>query len=169
MRHTRTKGISLIETLVAIAIMSLVVLSATSLFRSLLLQEKRNRAITEVESQAALVLYDISQSVRNATAITAPTTGSSSSSVTLSIPGIPAQNPTVYSYSSRGVWVSYAGGQARRLSSDVVHVSSVAFQNITATGTKGALRVSLGFEYAATSSNSNLVYTTNRVTSITLR
>src|SRR4051812_9344876 len=100
MKYYNNKGITLLETLIAITIMSLLLLSAISLMTSLWTAERRNRAISEVDFQASQMLYDIAQSARNSTSITAPLKAATSSSLTLVVSGVPTETPTIYSLAS---------------------------------------------------------------------
>lgn len=163
------KGFTLVETLVAIAMMSLLMVAAVSMLTGTAKSEKRNRAITEVEFQASAIMYEITQSIRNASAITSPAVGLTSTSLTLALSAVPAEDPTVFSTSSDLVMVSKAGSTALQLSSNTIQVTSLVFENITATSTKGAVRVFLGIKAANPSSKPELEYATTRVTTVTLR
>jgi len=160
---------TLIETLVAIAIMSIVVLSVTSIIVGVGKSERHDRAASETDWEASFILSNIAQSIRNATSVTAPAVGSSSSSLTLSIPNITAENPTVYSTSSQVINVSKGGLAATRLSSPNVTVANLSLQNIKAIGTKGAVRITLSLSYANPSNRPELVYSVTRYLTISIR
>ena len=160
----------MVETLVAIAIMSLLVVSAVSLLVNTAKNEKRNRAITEVEYQASAIIYEITQSIRNANAITSPASaGATSTSLTLALTSVPAENPTIFSFSSPTITVSRGGGGGRVISSNMIEVTSLVFQNISATSTKGAIRISLAVKSANPNNEPELEYSTARTTTVTLR
>lgn len=167
--RSHSKGISLVETLVSIAIMALLVLCATALLTTTSGTEKRNRAVTEVEWQASALMAAITQSVRNASAITSPATGATSTSLTLTLSGVPAESPTVYSTTSQILFVSKAGGAATRMSSSAVNVTSLSFQNITPSGTKGAVRITMTISSNNPNNKTGLTYSTTRTTTVTLR
>src|SRR3989338_5710404 len=88
-------GFTLIELLLYVAISS-VMLLITSLFLQTLLQSRiKNQTIAEVEQQGLHIMQLITQTVRNAEAITAPAPSASAASLTLDV--IPAANdPTVF-------------------------------------------------------------------------
>lgn len=165
----RSGGMTLIETLVAIAIMSGLVLVVTSLLVTTSNSEKRNRVISEVEYQASSIVYEIAQSIRNSSSITAPTVGVTANSLTLALVSIPAQNPTVYSTSSQTILVSKGGSANSQLSSNTVLINNLSFQNISAPGTKGAVQIYLTVSSINPGNKSELVYSTSRVTTVTLR
>ena len=160
---------TLVETLVAIAIMSIIMLSATALLSNISQNEKRNRSITEVEYQASAIMYEITQSMRNASAVSSPAVGATSTSLTLAMTAIPSQNPTVFSFVFPTVSASKAGGSALALSSNTVEITSLIFQNISASSTKGAVRISLAMKATNPSGKPELVYETSRTTTVTLR
>ncbi|KKT35654.1 MAG: hypothetical protein UW24_C0005G0002 [Parcubacteria group bacterium GW2011_GWA2_44_12] len=88
-------GFTLIELLLYVAISS-VMLLITSLFLQTLLQSRiKNQTIAEVEQQGLHIMQLITQTVRNAEAITAPAPSASAASLTLDV--IPAaSDPTVF-------------------------------------------------------------------------
>ncbi len=162
-------GISLVETLIAVAIMSILMLSVTSLLVNTSKSEKRNKVLTEVEYQAGAIMYEIAQSVRNASAITGPSVGATSTELTLAVASVPAENPTIFSISALAVLVSRGGSGAIPISSGTVEITSLTFQNISAPSTKGAVRVSLSIQATNPNNKPELAYSTTRVTTVTLR
>ncbi len=160
---------TLVETLVAIAIMSLLMLAVTSLLVSTSKSEKRNRVLTEVEYQASAIMYEITQSVRNASAINSPATGATSTSLSLEMSGLPSQDPTIFSTSSQAIIVSRGGGGDEVLSGNNVEITNLEFKNISATDTKGAVRISLSIRGTNPGNKPELEYSTNRITTVTLR
>ncbi len=168
-KKNTNSGMTLIETLVAIAIMSLLILSVVSLLTSTAKSEKRNRVLTEVEYQASAIIYEIAQSVRNASAITDPIVGATSTSLVLTMTSIPNEDPTVFSTSTTEILVSKGGGVNISLSSGTVEVTNLIFENITAPSTKGAVRINLSIRGANPNNKPELEYSTSRITTVTLR
>lgn len=159
----------MVETLVAIAIMSLLMLTTVSLLTSTSKSEKRNRIITETEYQASAAIYEIAQSVRNASAIVSPAVGATSTSLNLSTASIPSQDPTIFSFSSNTIFVSKGGGVEEPLSSPNVEITGLIFENISAPETKGAVRISLSVSGTNPNNKPELEYSTIRTTTVTLR
>jgi prepilin-type N-terminal cleavage/methylation domain-containing protein len=168
-RIFKKKGMTLIETLVAIAIMSLLVMTATSLFVALLKGERRNQIASDVESQASFVIYQVAQSVRNAGAITSPPQGLSSSSLSLYPPTSLGESPMQYQLSNGSLIASYSDGTSAPLLSNTIVMTNLLFENITAQNTKGALRISFTIANKNPSGDPKLDYSTTRTTTITLR
>jgi prepilin-type N-terminal cleavage/methylation domain-containing protein len=162
-------GMTLVETLISIAIMAILVLAVTSLLVNTSKSEKRNRIITEVEYQASAIIYEIAQSVRNSSAITSPAVGATSTSLTLALASIPAEDPTVFSAPAQTMLVSRAGGGDISLSSQAVIITNLLFENISAPDTKGAVRITLAVEANNPNNKPELEYSTSRTTTITLR
>lgn len=163
------KGISLVETLIAVTIMSLLILSVVSLLANLSKSEKHNKVLAEVEYQASAIIYEIAQSVRNASAITSPGIGATSSELILALPSLPNQDPTSFSTSAHLVLANKGGGGINPVSSTMVEVTNLTFQNISAPGTKGAIRIFLSLQATNPNNKPELTYATTRITTVTLR
>ncbi|MEI6420038.1 MAG: type II secretion system protein [bacterium] len=163
------KGISLVETLVAVGIMAMLMLAVSSMLMTTSNGEKRNRVISEVEFQATAIIDKISQSIRNASSITTPVVGASSTTLTLDLTSVPSDNPTVYSIDSNTLLVSKGGGPASSLVGSIVKITDLSFQNISAVGSKGAVRVSMKISSVNPNNIDYLNYNTERITTVTLR
>jgi type II secretory pathway pseudopilin PulG len=160
---------TLVETLVAIAIMSLLMLTVASLLSGTSKSEKRNRVITEVEYQASAMIYEIAQSARNASAINGLSVGATSTTLNLTLASVPAESPTVFSLTNQALFVSRGGATAEEVSSDTVLVTGLTFENISALNTHGALRIILQVQGVNPNNKPELVYATSRTTTVTLR
>jgi type II secretory pathway pseudopilin PulG len=163
------RGVTLVETAVAVGIMSVLILVVMSLLYNMSSTENRNRAISEVDWEASSMISQITQSIRNASSITAPVAGASASSLTLALTAVSAENPTVYSTTSLAMYVSKANGTALRISSPNVNVKSLVFQNITASSTDGAVRVTLSVAYNNPLNKPELNYSTTRYVTVSIR
>ncbi|MBC7766677.1 prepilin-type N-terminal cleavage/methylation domain-containing protein [Arenimonas sp.] len=164
------KGFTLVEVLIAIAIMSLLVLSVASMVVAMSVQEKRTRAITEVDSGASSIMDDISQSLRNASSITTPIASTTSTStMTLGMSLIPTENPTLYSFATSTIQVTKGASTPYRMTNKNVIVDSISFQNLSATSTNGTIRVTLKVSYNNTANDAKLNYSTILITTVSLR
>lgn len=168
-KRKNKKGFTLIETLIAIAIMALLAVCVASLVFSMLRYQERNRSIAEVEYAKSSILYDISQSIRNSNSVSIPAIGATSSSLTLLLPAVSSLSPTIYSIASSTVFVSYAGGSAKPISNTDVEVTSLLFQNITTSGTKGSVRITLGLRSKNYIKRPDLSYSTTAITTVSIR
>ena len=89
----------------------------------------------------------ITQAIRNsASPINSPAAGSSASSLSLKMTDT-AKNPTIFALSSGAITVSEAGGGAISLTNSNIIISSLTFQNLTGTGTKGNIEFSFTVAY----------------------
>ncbi|MES2622978.1 MAG: prepilin-type N-terminal cleavage/methylation domain-containing protein, partial [Patescibacteria group bacterium] len=96
--NLKQKGFTLIEILVALAIMSMLMLSVANMVLAMSVQERKNKAITEVDTAASSVMDDITQSLRNASFIAFPATSTvSSTTLTLATAGVVEEDPTTFS------------------------------------------------------------------------
>jgi len=134
-------GFTLIELLLYVAISS-VMLLITSLFLQTLLQSRiKNQTIAEVEQQGLHIMQLITQTVRNAEAITAPAPSASAASLTLDV--IPAaSDPTVFDLSSGAIRIQEGAGAVVPLINSRVTASSLAFHNLSHASTPGIVRIS---------------------------
>ncbi len=161
------RGTTLVETLVAVALMALIVLAVAGGLRAAANSEKRVRAVTEVEAQAGAAMYDIAQSIRNATSITSPATSTTAASLTLAT-GVAGQNPTVFATSSTLLTMAQGGGAAVPLTSQNVSVTALSFQNVSTTTAK-AVRVSMTLSFRNTTGQAAFDYAKTYQTTVTLR
>jgi prepilin-type N-terminal cleavage/methylation domain-containing protein len=165
---THRPGFTLVETMIAIALMAILALAATSLLTGILNAERQSRIISEVEAQGSYAMYQFAQSARNTTSIVTPAVGASATSTRL-VSGVAGENPTYFDVSG-GVLVQKRGAAATTtLTSNTVTVSSLSFQNITAGTTKGAIRMALTLSYTNPTGDARLAYSQTFYTTVTLR
>ncbi len=126
----KLKGFTLIEIVLYIGLASLVFLSISSLFSTLLQSNLKSRAISEVESNAVQIIQQITQTVRNATGINSPGTGSSAPALSVSVP-TGSLSPTVFDLSAGTIRMQEGVNPISNLSSNVVTVSALSFKNLS--------------------------------------
>jgi len=134
------KGISLVETIVYIAIFSMFVVSLASFSTTLSTTRLHTQGVLEVNEQGSQILRLITQTIRNADGVNSPSI--SASSATLSIEtGVPATNPTTF-YASGGVlYITEGSGSAVALTNNKISVSNLSFTNLSRPGTPNIVRV----------------------------
>jgi len=138
--NNNQKGFTLIELLLYVSIVGAVILSI-SVFLSLLMQSRvKNQTIAEVEQQGIQVMQIITQTGRNAEAITSPAIGSSSVSLTLDVVTV-AKDPTVFDLSGNAIRIKEGTGSAIALTNSRVTASNLTFKNLSRTGTPGTVRI----------------------------
>lgn len=162
------KGFTLIELLLYVAI-SAAILLATTLFLSLLLQSRiKNQTVSEVDSQGVHVMQHITQAVRNADDVTAPTlgnTGALLSLVTVSV----ATNPTIFDLASGAIQIKESSGAVVPLTNNRVVVSNVQFSNLSRVDTPGTVRVQFTITSVNNSGRNEYSYSKTFASTATLR
>ncbi len=163
-----TRGFSLVETLIAVAIMGLLVLAVASLLSTMLASEKRNRAVAEVEAQANYVLYEITESIRNSNTVAVPIAGATGSLLRVAS-NVTAENPTYVALTNGTIEMKKGTAATTTLTSTTVTVTGLTFQNLTASTTKGSVRVGITMSYKNSSIRPELNFANTFYTTVTLR
>jgi len=163
----RRTGFTFIELLVYIAIVGTLVVMVVSLFFALAKARMRQESIAEVEQQGAFILSTITTAVRNAQLIQSPAPGVASTSITLTT-STSSTDPTTFAFIDPAILSSLASGTPSALSSLQVVASNVLFQNVTATGTSGSIKVSFTLSHAS-SSRYDSQYSATFIGSATIR
>lgn len=161
-------GFTLIELLLYVGIASIMLL-VTSLFLSTLLQSRiKNQTIAEVEQQGLQVMQLVTQTARNAEAITSPAQGTSASSLTLDVI-IVANDPTIFDLASGVIRVTEGGGSAVSLTNSRVTASAPTFQNFSRTNTPGTIRIQFTLTHVNPEGRNEYSFTKTFTGSATLR
>ncbi len=135
------QGFTLIELLLYVAI-SGVMLLITSLFLQILLESRiKNQTIAEVEQQGLQVMQIITQTTRNAEAITSPAIGASGSSLTLDVI-TSASDPAIFDLISGAIRIKKGTDSPVSLTNNRIMASALNFQNFSRAGTPGTIRIS---------------------------
>ncbi|HKU18841.1 MAG TPA: prepilin-type N-terminal cleavage/methylation domain-containing protein [Candidatus Saccharimonadales bacterium] len=139
--RNRQQGYTLLELLLYVALIGALLTSVVSYFGIVADSRVKNQTIIEVNDQAIALMDVITQTVRNATAITAPAAGASGSSLTLTVP-TGSLSPTVFALSGTTATIKEGAGAAVNLTDSEVQITSLTFTNLTRTGTSGAVQIS---------------------------
>ena len=161
-------GFTLIELLLYVGIASIILL-VTSLFLSTLLQSRiKNQTIAEVEQQGLQVMQFITQTARNAEAITSPATGVSASSLTLDVITV-ANDPAIFDLSGGVIRITEGVGSAVPLTNSRVTVSALTFQNLSRATTPGTIRIQFTINHINPEGRNEYNFTKTFTGSATLR
>lgn len=137
---TKHRGFTLVELLLYVAIASIIILTTSLFFASLLESRVKNQSIAEVEQQGVYVMQLITQTVRNAALIISPAEGASAG--TLSADTITAgNNPTVFDLSAGTIRMKEGAAAVVPLTNTRLSGSGLTFQNLSRTGTPGTIRI----------------------------
>lgn len=140
MRHTQS-GFTLIELLLYLAVTSIIIVSVSGFLITMLQARVKFQTISEVEQQGQQTMQAITQTIRNAQAITSPATGASASSLTMDVVTA-GLDPTVFDLSGGIIRITEGAGAATGLTTTKVTASSLNFQNLTRPTTQGVIRIS---------------------------
>lgn len=138
------RGTTLVETLVAVALFSILTLAVTSFLFNVLSQEERTEVVYDVHAEVQNALYDIAESVRGASSVTTPSGGANGTSLEL-VMFEASLDPTIYSVVGTEIRKSVDGDPAVALTSDAVEVINMRFDHFASAGTPGAVRVEITF------------------------
>ncbi|MEI6228437.1 MAG: prepilin-type N-terminal cleavage/methylation domain-containing protein [Candidatus Saccharibacteria bacterium] len=162
------KGFTLIETLLYMAILSVVIVALSSfLFLSYTSRVKAS-VIAEVEQQGSQTLNLITQNIRNSASITAPALGNSGASLTLT-EYAGANSPTVFDQSGNTMRITEGASAAVNITSNRVVVSNLSFQNLTRFGTPGNVKVSFTLTHINPDNRGEYIYSKNFTATASLR
>lgn len=165
---TAQPGFTLVELLLYVSIAAIILL-ITSLFLSTLLESRiKNQTIAEVDQQGIAVMQLITQTARNAEAITSPAVGASASTLTLDVVTAPS-DPTIFDLSSGVIRITEGVGSATALTNSHVTASAVTFRNLSRTGTPGTIRIQFTITYVNPSGRNEYNYSKTFIGSASLR
>jgi Tfp pilus assembly protein PilW len=148
-------GFTLIEMLLYVALVSMLLIAITGFFGLSADARVKNQTIAEVDQQGTQVMDYITQTIRNASSISAPAIGTSASSLTAVVPTA-SLSPTVISLNGTALQTVEGSASAVPLTSSRVQVSSLTFKNLARSGTNANLQIS--FVITRTNPNSRNEY-----------
>lgn len=136
----KNNGISLIETVIYIAIFSMIVMTFVSFSSSMTTSRLHNQMALEINGQGSKAIKTITQIIRNADVVNSPTIGNNASSLSL-VMHQPEVSPTVF-YSSDGIlYITEGLGLDIALTNNKVIVSNLLFSNLARPGTSDIIKV----------------------------
>lgn len=151
------RGYTLIELLLYVTIVGTLLTLMAYFFGMSATARIKSETISEVNDQGIAVMEYITQTIRNATSVSAPTAGNSASSLTLVVPTGSA-SPTVFNLNAATLRVTEGTGSAVALTNSRVQVTNLTFTNLTASGTPGNVRVNFTLSYLNPSNRSEYSY-----------
>lgn len=138
---SKTSGYTLIELLLYVVIISTLLTTVTLFFGMTVETRVKNQSIAEVNDQGVLVMDHITQTIRNASSISAPTPGGSGSSLTLVVP-TSSLSPTIFNLNGTALQVKEGTTATIALTNNDIQVTNLTFKNLTRSGTPGNVQVS---------------------------
>lgn len=165
--HSQT-GFTLIELLLYVAISSVMLLAISFFLQTLLESRIKNQTIAEVEQQGLQAMQIITQTARNAEAITFPITSTSASSLTLDVLSI-TNDPTVFDLSNNKIRITEGVSSPVELTNSRVTVSGLTFQNLSRAVTPGTIRIQFTITHVNPAGRNEYSFTKTFTGSATLR
>ncbi|HEV7449316.1 MAG TPA: prepilin-type N-terminal cleavage/methylation domain-containing protein [Candidatus Paceibacterota bacterium] len=163
-----TRGFTLVEVIIYIAVAAVLLALVMTFYGALQSARIKEQAINEVETQGAVAMTLMTQTVRNAKLITAPATSTSASSLSLTT-YLSSTTPTVFDLSSSALRIKEGVGTVIALTNSQVVVSNLSFQNLSWTSTSGSIKIQFTIDYASTTKQSNTIYGKTFYGSATIR
>jgi len=164
----KKSGFTLIELALYIALAAVVLLGSSSMISLVSDARTKDKVVSEVEQQGDAALQVITQSIRNATAVNSPTSGTSASSLSINTP-TGANNPTIFDVATGTLFIKEGATAAVALTNNNITVASLNFQNLSQTGAKANLRVSFSVSYKSNSVRQVYQFSRNFYGSASLR
>ncbi len=129
-------GFTLLELLLFISLAAILI-SALAAFVSIVLESRvKQQTVVEVEEQAVQVMEQITYDIRNASAITSPSVGTATTSLSLA-----GTSSTIWETSGGQFWRTSGSGAPLPLTSSGLVISNVQFSNLSMAQTRGIVRV----------------------------
>lgn len=141
-KHT---GFTLIELLLYVAIFSILISTVMFIAFSSVAQRAHNQAVAEVDYQGEIAMNQITQQIRNASTINAPTPGNTLTSLSINTP-TSSNNPTIYDLYNDGSRYRLriregSAGTSNYLTNNKVTLSNLSFRNVAVTGGRDSIKV----------------------------
>lgn len=135
------QGYTLIELLLYVVIVGVLLTTVVYFFGVVVEARVKNQTILEVNEQGTAAMDYITQTIRNATSITAPTIGTTGPSLTLVVP-TGSLSPTVFNLSGTTLQVKEGTAATVPLTNNKLLVSGLTFKNLSRPSTPGSVQVS---------------------------
>jgi type II secretory pathway pseudopilin PulG len=162
------KGFTLVETLLYLAILSLVVIALSSFMFLSYTSRIKSAVIAEVEQQGSQTMNLISQTIRNSAAISQPSSGSSASSLNLTQYN-GTLSPTIFSQFGSTLQITEGASSAVGITSNRVVVSNLSFQNLSRPNTPGIIQVKFTLTHVNPDNRGEYNYSKNFTATTALR
>lgn len=148
----KTKGFSLIEIIVYVAVFIILVTSLVSFVGSLNSARLKNKTDLEIQYQGKNIIRTITQTIRNSRSIDFPALSQSSDTLTVVSDG-PATS--TFSIDNGILVVTENGGPPIPLHNNLVNIESVVFSNLSKPSTPGTVHIEFTLSGATTSIQEN--------------
>lgn len=164
-RHAN--GFTLVELLLALTITGTLLFATSAFVYTAVSARIQQQSITEVDAQGNAMLDLITQTLRNATAIVSPASGSAASlQFTTATPSL---NPTTFQVTGGTMERIQRTGAAVPLTNGHVTVTSLTFTNLSRPGTSGAMQIRFTLSHVSPRNTAEYSYQKTFTASAALR
>ena len=139
------KGFSLIEVLLYIAIIGIIIQSFISFVLSITRINSKTYVVQEVQANTRMALDVISQKIRAADDIIAPSEGNSTTTLVLDMPN--SDSNLTFSVIDGALSVAEETASSTFITSNKVNVSSLTFTNLATAGEKDNIKIEIIIDY----------------------
>lgn len=162
------KGYTLIELLLYVAVTGSLLISVSYFFGTAAEARIKNQSVSEVNIHGELAMEYLTQTIRNASSISAPLAGASSASLTLVVP-TGGLSPTTFDLTSTTLQVKEGAAAYVALTSDKVQITNLFFKNLSRPATPGLVQVSFDVSRTNLSGRNAYDYQKTFISSASLR
>lgn len=141
----RTKGFTLFETLIYIAIASVVIVSFVSFILSISGSRNKNYVVQEVQGNARNVLDLIQQKILLADDVISPTEGNTDISLILDMPG--AEPNLEFSLDNDIISITEGAGLPVPITSNKIRTTNLTFTNLAGNNERDNIKIGITMEY----------------------
>ena len=168
MINSNNKGFGLVELMIYISIASILLLSISSFYFTILKSRVRNNVVMEVDQQGVYLMNIITQIIRNAESINSPSTGLSNASLSLDVLET-SQDPTIFDLSSNTVRIKEGSDDHIFLTNSHIIVSNLNFTNLSKAETPGIIKIEFTINYNSSNPSAEYNYSKTFYSSASLR
>lgn len=152
-----TSGYTLLEFLIYIAIVSAILLAATNVISTVLEGKQKLQAVENVNQNSRFAMEKITQTIRNAQSVTIPSTGNTSTILTLQTSST-TTTPTSFFLLNGVLQIKAGASPTTTLMANEVAVTNLLFQNTGGTSTPASIRITLSVSSTNPLQDPNLSY-----------
>ncbi|MDP2684256.1 MAG: prepilin-type N-terminal cleavage/methylation domain-containing protein [bacterium] len=159
-------GFTLIETLIYIAIISIIMTAFVSFAISISNTRNKTYVVQEVQANARFALDTMSRKIREAEAVTSPTTGASANSLLLDMQGV---SPDITFDVNNGILRMTEGiNLPISLTANEVDIDSISFTNFGGSGKRENIKIEMNVSFRDNGSKA-FTYADTYQTSVSIR
>lgn len=163
-----TKGFTLVELILYIALAAILLLSVFSLFWLVVESRIKNQTMAEVDQQGIQIIQVITQDIRNAESVNYPTVGNSASELSLDIID-GTKDPTIFDILNDTLQIKEGTANEIEITSSRIRISDLEFQNSSRNGTSDTIKIKFTLSHANPENKNEYNYSKTFYGSATIR